>query len=709
MAIPAQRPRRRQVATGETSPLAATSGRFLNRELSWLDFDARVLEAAADPGVPLLERTRLCSIVSSNLDEFFAVRMAGLETQVAATISRRSPDGRAPAETLARAREKVVALEAAQDALWLEDLRPALSGAGIRVVPVEECGSREYRSLKKQFERQIQPLLTPIAVGPAAPFPKIPALALNIGLLVDDEVGEHRHFVRVNVPDDLPRFVEVGGSGARVLLEDAVLHFLPEVVGGSRIAAFTVFRITRDSDLSIANDADDLLEAVESQLLRRRFGSIVRLETPTSAEPELVAVLTEELGIEPRQVYERRAPLALGRLMELTDVDEPKLKNAFWRPVTRRALADRDAAGVLARIRRRDILVHHPYDAFDSSVQAFVSAARDPKVVALKATVYRTGDPSSTLASLVEAAGEDKQAVAFVELKARFDERRNIGSARALEEAGVDVVYGVPDLKVHAKLALLVRREHGNVRRYVHIGTGNYHASNASNYEDLSLFTADEEIAADVAEVFNAVTGLTRPAFFRKLLVGPWFLREGLLYEIERVVSAARAGEPARIRIKVNSLVDAGIIDALYAASSAGVTIDLITRGICTLRPGLPGLSERITVRSVLGRFLEHSRVFSFQAGDRTTTWIGSPDLMPRNLDSRIEVLVPVEDARLRGEIDAILNTLLADTRHSWNLDGDGVWHRTKEPRRAKSLSAQETLMARAAKRTRKRTPRGRG
>jgi polyphosphate kinase len=696
------------VATEAPPQLAETSERFLNRELSWLEFDARVLEAAADPGVPLLERARLCAIVSSNLDEFFAVRMAGLETQVAATISRRSPDGISPTQTLARARAKVVALEAAQDALWLDELRPALGAEEIQVVSVEECASRELRSLRKQFEREILPLLTPIAVGPAAPFPRIPALALNIGLLVDDDLGESRHFVRVNVPEDLPRFLEVGGNGTRVALEDAIMHFLPEVVGGAGISARAVFRVTRDSDLSVANDAEDLLEALETQLLRRRFGSVVRLETSAAADPELVAVLTSALGIKPRQVYERRAPLALNRLMELTDLDEPKLKNASWKPVTRRALADRDAAGILARIRRRDILVHHPYDAFDSSVQAFVSAARDPKVVALKATVYRTGDPSPTLASLVDAAGDDKQAVALVELKARFDELQNIGSARALERAGVDVVYGVPHLKVHAKLALLVRRERGVVRRYVHIGTGNYHASNASNYEDLSLFTADEEIAADVAGVFNAVTGLTPPAFFHKLLVAPWFLRDGLLYEIERVMSAARGGEPARIRIKVNSLADPGIIDALYAASAAGVRIELITRGICALRPGVPGLSERITVRSVLGRFLEHSRIFSFQTGERTSTWIGSADLMPRNLDGRIEVLVPVEDARLRAEIDGIFNVLLEDTRFSWELGPEGEWHRVKSPPKGRSLSAQETLMTRAAKRTGKRATRDR-
>jgi polyphosphate kinase len=706
LATRAKRPRRERASATEPSPLAGTSSRFLNRELSWLDFDGRVLEAAADPRLPLLERTRLCAIVSSNLDEFFAVRMAGLEMQIAATISRRSPDGSSPTKTLARARSSVVSLEAAQDALWLEELKPALRDEGIKIVSVEECGSRELRSLKKHFDRQIRPLLTPIAVGPAAPFPRIPALALNVGLLVGDERGQNRHFVRVNIPDDLPRFLEVGEKGVRVALEEVVLHFLPNVVGGSRIEAQTVFRITRDADLSIDSDADDLLEAVETQLLRRRFGSVVRLETTVDTEPELVAVLEEELGIAKRQTYERAAPLGLSRLMELTAIDDAKLKNASWHPVTRRALADRDAAGVLARIRRRDILVHHPYDAFDSSVQAFVSASRDPKVVALKATVYRTGDPSPTLASLVDAAGEDKQAVALVELKARFDERRNIGSARALERAGVDVVYGVPDLKVHAKMALLVRREHGGVRRYVHIGTGNYHASNASNYEDLSLFTADEQIAADVAEVFNAVTGLTQPAFFHKLLVGPWFLRDGLLYEIERVISAARGGEPARIRIKVNSLTDVGIIDALYAASSAGVTVELITRGICVLRPGVPGLSELITVRSVLGRFLEHSRIFSFQTGDGTATWIGSADLMPRNLDGRIEVLVPVEDARLRAEIDAILDALLADTRFAWNLDADGVWHRISEGARA--VSAQETLMARAVKRARKHASRAR-
>jgi polyphosphate kinase len=696
--------RQRESGRAARSSLTGLRTRFLNRELSWLDFDGRVLDLAADPGLPLLERVRLCAIVSSNLDEFFAVRIARFEAQVAATSPRTSPDGISAAQTLAQARQKVVTLERTQDSLWLEDLRPSLELEGIRLISVDECGSRELQSLRKQFQREIQPLLTPIAVGPGAPFPNVPGLMLNIGLIADDELGEKRRFLRVNVPADVPRFIDVGRRGAKVPVEDAILHYVSEVVGGRQIAAIAVFRITRDANFSIADDADDLLEALETQLLRRRFGSIVRLETSFDAPPELVAMLQDELGLSTRQVYARKAPLGLDGLVELTKTGAPKLKNASWRPVTRRALVQRDPARMLARIRRRDVLVHHPYDAFDSSVQAFVSAVSDPKVVALKATVYRTGDPSPTLASLVKAAKEHKQAVALVEVKARFDERCNIGSARSLERAGVDVVYGVPDLKVHAKLALLIRREHGSLRRYVHIGTGNYHASNASNYEDLSLFTADEEITADVAEVFNAVTALRQPPFFHKLLVGPWFLREGLLYEIERVTSAARGGEPARIRIKVNALADPGITDALYSASSAGVTIELITRGICTLRPGIPGLSDRITVRSVLGRFLEHSRIFSFQTGDRTTTWIGSADLMPRNLDSRIEVLVPVEDARLRAEIDAILDALLADTRSSWDLDSEGTWHRTKSGPGEPARSAQEKLMAKAAKRTTKRS-----
>jgi polyphosphate kinase len=411
-----------------------------------------------------------------------------------------------------------------------------------------------------------------------------------------------------------------------------------------------------------------------------------------------VAALARELGVDGDAVYRSRAPLGLRALLELTNVDRPDLRHDPWQPVTRRPFAGRDPAALLGQISRRDLLVHHPYDAFDTTVEAFVAAARDPKVAALKATVYRTGNPSATLASMVHAAESGKQALCVVELQARFDERRNIEWSRALERSGVDVVYGVPELKVHAKLALLARRERGGVRRYVHIGTGNYHATNAAIFEDLSLFTADEEIAADVADVFNIASGVTRPMVFRKLLVGPWFLRDGILHEIDRVVEAARLGQPARIRLKVNALADDQLVEALYAASAAGVEIQIVTRGICVLRAGVPGLSERIAVRSVLGRFLEHSRILSFQAGDRTRTWIGSADLMPRNLDRRIEVLVPIEDSRLRQQIDRILDALQADTRCSWELDPAGTWRRTEPARGARPVSAQDVLMAQAAK-----------
>ena len=684
------------------SPAALTSGpdRFFNRELSWLAFDRRVLELAADPGLPLLERVKLCAIVSTNLDEFFAVRMGGLLSQVASEVEQRSPDGRSPTRTLTDARACVVELQAAQDTLWLDALRPALAAESIRVVKPAECAPREHRSLAKRFEREVRPLLTPIAVGSAAPLPHIPSLSLSIGAIVHDTAAERR-FLRVNVPEDLPRFLDIG-HGCQVALEDAILHFLDAVVGRGEIESRLVFRITRDADFSVSHDADDLLEALERQLRRRRFAEVVRLEVDSSASEELVTLLRRELRIDANQLYRTAAPLGLGDLLELTKAPRADLKEQPWRPMTRAPFHNRAPAALLAQIRRRDRLVQHPYDPFDSTVEAFVAAARDPKVSAVKATVYRTGNPSKMLGSLVAAAGEGKQSLCLVELTARFDERRNIEWSRALERAGVDVAHGTPDLKVHAKLALLVRREHGGLRRYVHIGTGNYHATNATTYEDLSFFTADEEIGDDVAEVFNAVTSGMQPSVFRKLLVGPWFLREGLLHEIGRIIHAARAGEPARIRIKVNALVDPELIDALYAASAAGVSVEVVTRGICALRPGVPGLSERIAVRSVLGRFLEHSRILSFQAGGRASTWIGSADLMPRNLDRRIEVLVPVEDARLRAELDKLLDALQADTRFSWELAADGTWSRTGPARNEPAVSAQELLMGRAAKRAKK-------
>jgi polyphosphate kinase len=669
-------------------------GYFLNRELSWIDFDSRVLELAADGDLPLLERVRYCAIASSNLDEFFAVRMAELEDEVAAGVTRRGPDGRAPAQTLAAARRAIVALQATQDRLWLDGLRPALAAAGIRICGPEDCRPRELRSLTKRFEREVLPLLTPIAFGPAAASRQVPSLGLNLAVVVRGE-GESR-VVCVSVPQDVPRFLEVGGREVRVPIEEAFVHFLPALVGAGEVEAHAAFRITRDADLSVASEADDLLEALETGLRLRRFGDVVRLELGADAQPSIREVLMRELELERDQVYETAAPLGLAALAELVVKRRPDLEREPWRPVTAHGFANGGSTTLLARIRRRDLIAHHPYDAYDSSVERFVDASRDPKVAALKATVYRTGNPSRTVASLVDAADAGKHAVCLVELRARFDERRNIEWSRALDRAGVHVVYGAPDLKVHAKLCLLVRRERGLLRRYVHIGSGNYHASNASAYEDLSLFTADEEIAADVADVFNAVTGQAQPTVFRKLLVGPWFLREGLLNEIERVAKAAQAGQVGRIRLKVNALVDPQIVEALYAASSAGATVEAITRGICVLRPGLPDLSERITVRCVLGPFLEHSRILSFQAGDRQSTWIGSADLMPRNLDRRVEVLAPVEDPRVRARIAGVLDALLADTRFAWELGADGRWSRVAPAAGEQPSSAQEMLMRQA-------------
>jgi polyphosphate kinase len=692
--------RPRVVALAEARGASASrpgESRFFNRDLSWLDFDQRVLEFASDKRLPLLERVRLCGIVSSNLDEFFGVRLAQLEMEVSAGTAHRTPDGRTAAEILAEAGAKIRALTTEQDALWLNDLQPALASNGIELLPVGASGTRAVRTLRRLFEREILPRLTPIALGPSAPSLRVASLALNLALLATSESGPAR-LVRLTVPEGMPRFLPAG-AGLLATAEDVIEHFAPSFLGYTGVEACVRFRVTRSAELSLPRDASDLLEAVESQVAQRRFGRPVRLEVNAGAPTPAWESLRRTLGLQRRQVYERRAPLALEHLTDLAALDRAALKSVPWRPVTRKALANGHSADLLSRIRKRDLLVHHPYDSFESSVQAFVSAARDPSVVGLKATVYRTDDTSPTLLSLIESAGADKQAVAVVELQARFDERRNVEWARELERAGVEVVWGVPDLKVHAKLALLTRVEDGLIRRYVHIGTGNYHASNASTYEDLSLFTADDDIAADVGQVFNAVTGDAPPPAFRKLLVGPWFLREGVLREVAAVRDAARRGETARIRIKVNSLVDPDIIDALYEASGAGVTIEIVTRGICSLRPGVRGLSERIVVKSVLGRFLEHSRILSFEAGGRNRVWIGSADLMPRNLDRRVEVLAPVEDQRLRAEIQGVLDLLLADSASSWQLGADGSWRRT-DAYSLRAVSAQEALMARALRRS---------
>ena len=686
--------------------------RLLNRELSLLDFHARVLDLAADETVPLLERVMFCSIFSSNVDEFFQVRVAGLLGQAESGLAVRSADGLTPQQALARIRERVLELTAQQSRLWKRDLRAALATEGIVVGGIEDCDAKELKQLEKHFQRDIYPVLTPLAVGPGQPFPYISGLSLSLAVFVaDPETGEER-FARVKIPEGLPRFHEINGRGLFIPLEQVIAHFLPTLFPGATIVERAAFRVSRDADFEVSDDAADLLEAVESQLRQRRFGDVVRLEVSTSASTEMVERLTRGLDADEPQIYRIESPLDLADLRELYALDRPDLKHEPWIPVIppRLEAAQTDMPRIFDEIRRGDLAVHQPYESFRGSFEVFAQAAiRDPDVIAMKTAVYRTSDDSVLVNSLIQCAEEGKQSVCLVELKARFDERRNIEWSRALEQAGVHVVYGYPDLKIHAKMTLIVRRERSGLRRYAHIATGNYHAATARLYEDFGLFTADEEITADVADLFNFITGFGRPTKFRKLLVAPFTLRNGLVDEIRAVAAAATAGEPARIRLKVNHLVDPGIVDELYAASQAGASIDVIARTTCALRPGVEGLSENIRVRSIVGRFLEHSRIYSFEAGERTAVYIGSADLMARNLDHRIEVVAPLENARVRQEANAILESALADSTNAWELAADGTWTRVSPEGSEKRRTHQETLMRRSRARAKRRERERRG
>ncbi len=678
---------------------------LLNRELSHLEFHARVLERATDESLPLLERVKFCAIFSSNLDEFFQVRVAGLLGQAEAGLTMRSADGLTPQQALAHIRERVLELLIMQSRLWKRDLRPALAAQDITVGGIEDLGEKELSHLEKRFQREIYPVLTPLAVGPGQPFPYISGLSLSLGIFAEDpETGEER-FARVKIPEGLPRFFDLGGRGLYVPLEQIIAHFLPTLFPGVSIVERAVFRVTRDADFEVSDDADDLLEAVESQLRRRRFGDVVRVEVSSSASSEMVARLQSGLGADETQIYRVESPLDLSELLELASLNRPDLQVEPWIPVIppRLAAAQADLPAIFDEIRRGDLLVHQPYGSFIASFEVFAKAAvRDPNVIAMKTAVYRTSDGSVLVGSLIQCAEEGKQSVCLVELKARFDELRNIEWSRALEQAGVHVVYGFPDLKIHAKMTLIVRREGDVLRRYAHIGTGNYHAATARIYEDLGIFTADEEITADVADLFNYITGFGRPQKFRKLLVAPFTLRSGLVDEIRGVASAASEGKHARIRLKLNHLVDPKIVEELYAASRAGAKVDIIARSTCALRPGVEGLSENIHVRSIVGRFLEHSRIYSFEAGDRVATYTGSPDLMQRNLDHRIEVLVPIEHARVRQEVHAILDSALEDDTNAWVLGADGEWTRVVPAKPAKPHSHHETMMRRSLKRARR-------
>jgi polyphosphate kinase len=672
--------------------------RLINREVSWLDFNARVLELAADPSVPLLERVKFCSIFSSNLDEFFMVRVAGLMGQAALGFGVVSPDGSSPLETLTEVRRRVQELTARQSKLWTRELRPALAEEGIVVGRVVECDPDELTELASRFEREVYPVLTPLAVGPGQRFPYISGLSFSLGVFVrDPESGEER-FARVKVPEGLPRFLDVGRRGLLIPLEATIAHFLAQLFPQMEISECAVFRVTRDADFEVSDEADDLLEAVELELRRRRFGDVVRVEASESMSTRMLERLKTGLGVTDEQTYRIQGLLDLADLTQVAKLDRPNLKDEPWVPRTpAEFVTTTGVSGVFGSIAARDAIVHHPYDSFETSFETFVrAAAKDPNVTALKTTVYRTSDDSPLVPALIECAEKGKQSVCLVELKARFDEYRNIEWSRALEHAGVHVVYGFPSLKIHAKMTLVVRREDGMLRRYVHLGTGNYHALTARVYEDLGLFTADPEIAADVADLFNYITGFGRPQRFRKLLVAPFGLRKGLIDHIRAVGRAAAAGKTARIRIKVNALTDEAIIDELYAAAQEGAEIDIVARSICSLRPGVEGLSESVRVRSVLGRFLEHSRVFLFQAGKKTSYLIGSADLMPRNLDHRLEVLAPVDDAAVQGRLKAAFDVLLADNALAWELDADGNWKRRRPKKDEPSRASQLVFMRRA-------------
>src|SRR2546421_1069281 len=622
---------------------------YKNRELSWLDFNDRVLQLAEDERLPLMERVKFLAIYVTNLDEFFMVRVAGLHDQIDARIDARGPDGLSPMATLRGIHEKVTEQDRRHARQFTQKIQPALAEQGIRIVRYEEArGLSDV--LERHFRTQIFPTLTPLAIGPGRPFPYISNLSLSLLVRLRDPELDHEVFARVKVPKEvLPRFVEID-KDTFVPLEDIIAHHLEDLFPRTEIISHDLFRVTRDADFEVSDEADDLLQAVEDELRRRRFGEVVRLEVGATMDPVLRSRLLDWLDVEEVQVYDVDGLLDLGDLWEIAGIEaHPDLRQQPWTPITHPAFGpapgDRDEQpDVLAAMRRGEVLIHYPYHSFSTSVERFVKqAVDDPNVLAIKMTVYRTSDDSALVPSLIEAAEKGKQAVCMVELKARFDERQNIRWSRALEEVGAHVVHGIPGLKTHAKAILVVRRERDGVRHYVMIGTGNFHAKNARLYEDFAYFTTDREIGEEVANLFNTLTGYGHPERLRKVLVAPDSMRGPVLEEIERTIEACRSGEETRIVVKMNALVDQEGIEGLYRAAQAGGPIQLNVRGICCLRPGIPGVSETINVVSVVARFLENSRIYTFLRGDERRYYIGSADLVPRNLDTRVELLVPIE------------------------------------------------------------------
>ena len=669
---------------------ALPEDRFLNREVSWLDFNARVLELARDTSAPLLERAKFLAIFASNLDEFFMVRVAGLKRRQSMGLAVRSSDGLGPRQQLARMTERARELATVHAACFLEQVRPALAEQGIRIVLWRDLPTEQRVPLHDYFRAQVVPVLTPLAVDPAHPFPYISGLSLNLAVLVRDPATGIEHFARVKVPNNVKRFVPVATTDsdtAYLPLEELIGAHLQQLFPGLEVTAHHPFRVTRNADVEVEEDRDeDLLQALERELARRRFGPAVRLEVGTEMDDHVLDLLVRELEITDDDVVQVPGLLDLASLWQLYEVDRPDLKEEPFVPATHPRLAEGEkASDVFAALREGDVLVHHPYDSFATSVQRFIEqAAADPHVLAIKQTLYRTSGDSPIVDALIDAAEAGKQVVVLVEITARFDEQANIRWARALEKAGCHVVYGLVGLKTHCKTSLVVRQEKGQLRRYAHIGTGNYNPKTARSYEDLGLLTADPEVGADLTDLFNTLTGYSRQTEYRRLMVAPHGVRPGLVRRIEAEAAHARAGRPSLIRLKANSIVDEAVIDALYRASQAGVPVELVVRGICALKPGVTGLSETITVRSIVGRFLEHSRVMVFGPagvpGREAEHWLGSADMMHRNLDRRVETLVRVKDPVVTGQIDAILDRAMSPQTRHWALQEDGCWVQRPEP-----------------------------
>jgi polyphosphate kinase len=693
-----------------TTPVAITDqlpeDRYLNRELGWLEFNARVLALAADNSLPLLERAKFLAIFASNLDEFYMVRVAGLKRRDEMGLSALSADGLTPREQLSRIGEQTQQIAGRHARVFLDSVLPALGEEGIYIITWADLDQAEREQLSSYFNEQVFPVLTPLAVDPAHPFPFVSGLSLNLAVTVRQPEDGGQHFARVKVPDNVDRFVELGGRGGadgtdgqaviRYLpLEELIAVFLPALFPGMEIVEHHAFRITRNADFEVEEDRDeDLLQAMERELARRRFGSPVRLEVADDMTESMLELLLRELDVDPGDVIEVPGLLDLSSLWQIYGVDRPALKDRAFVPDTHPAFADRETPkSIFATLREGDVLVHHPYDSFSTSVQRFIEqAAADPNVLAIKQTLYRTSGDSPIVRALIEAAEAGKQAVALVEIKARFDEQANIRWARALEQAGVHVVYGLVGLKTHCKTCLVVRREGPMIRRYCHIGTGNYNSKTARLYEDVGLLTAAPDIGADLTDLFNSLTGYSRKLSYRNLLVAPHGIRRGIIERVEREVAAHRETGDGRIRLKMNALVDEQVIDALYRASQAGVRVEVVVRGICALRPGAEGFSENVFVRSILGRFLEHSRIIHFRAIDEF--WIGSADMMHRNLDRRVEVLAQVKDPRLTAQLDELFESALDPATRCWELRDDGQW--TASPQEGHTVrDHQESLMER--------------